>query len=207
MGCADAFFNSDSDGYNLLYQVTEMAGFKPWQGGATIFSVLSACQNIYGVASVTEEYLNEMPFLSVFYTTHFYDSSGDNDHYYTRIDDPGMIKLIQDWSRIGIRAVYDYDVTDEDKSNDIDIYTLLKTKEHSIIDGITNNVGEKYTKEEIEKAWNTVLEGYGINKDTYQSIMNIPPELLLECVNQINLYNGDVDSVQYKINEKRSSHA
>ena len=202
LGGAEALSNSGSDGSNLFYQAAQATGVKSIQGAATLYSALAAYQSNLRIADVTQSYIGENPLLTAFYTTHYYDLNSENGNYYSRIDDVGVIRLIQDWSWYGLSAVYD---ANDDNSKAF--LTRINDKRNEIIEKIYTKMDSKYTKMEIETAWNTLVDGNVSNPNTYSSIMDISPDLLIACVTQINQYTGkDVNSVQNEVNEKRSDH-
>ena len=61
-----------------------------------------------------------------------------------------------------------------------------------------------YTKEEIEKACNTLIYGSDSGKDTYDSILEIPTDLFTMCEEQMNDYLGEgVESIESEIQTHR----
>lgn len=104
-----------------------------------------------------------------------------------------MIRLVQEWSVNGIRAVYgkfdNYDAVD-DIANAYDSITE---------DLITQQSKLPYTEEEIRRACNTLIYGAGSGKDTYESIMDIPGDLFSRCIQQMNRHI-DIDTADKKYN-------
>ncbi len=177
----------ENDATNVVSEAADFADGKiPGSGyvkaGATLYSVLSNYQKNMELTDVTLKYLEENKTTSSFYTTHFYDPVWGklDDDYYCKIDDFGVIRLIQKWSQDGIGALSD------------EYVNIMSNNKESIVENVTKELaGKNYTEEEINKVWNTVFEGYSTKDDSYSSILEIPSDLFLEFLQQINYYSKE----------------
>ena len=109
------------------------------KAGATLYSVLSNYQKNMELTDVTLKYLEENKTTSSFYTTHFYDPVWGklDDDYYCKIDDFGVIRLIQKWSQKGIRALSD------------EYVDIMSQKKKNILENVTKEFAETgYTEED-----------------------------------------------------------
>lgn len=129
------------------------------------------------------ETLKDIERVLLFYNASSYDSqvSGQSQGHYVKLDDLKMIRLIQQWNAKGLSAVYGDDV-------------VIKITENysSILNDAIDNIGGE--SDEIEKAYNTIIYGAGyIGGETYDSILDIPDEIMRDCKDRINFYAGQVN--------------
>ena len=139
----------------------------------------------------------------------------ENDaNHYLQMDDSNITKLVENWSKNGIMALYE----DETVFDNVDSYydTILedlikdengkKNSEKEIIMNFLTGT-HIYKKEEIEKALNTLIYGSSSGKDTYDSIMEMPVDLYRMSTNEIDYYSGaDVADIWTEVQSKRSDY-
>ena len=139
----------------------------------------------------------------------------ENDaNHYLQMDDSNITKLVENWSKNGIMALYE----DETVFDNVDSYydTILEDlikdengKKNSDKEIIMNFLTGThiYTQEEIEKAVNTLIYGSNSGKDTYHSIMEMPADLYRMSVDEIDCYSGEgVASIFWEVQSKRSDY-
>lgn len=182
--------------------------------GITLYSAISGYSKDLEDINAEIEDLQDIQKVANFYTANSYNFIGSDDNYYIKIDDLNMIRLIQNWQTNGIQALYDNQevYNNLDKYYDVIIEDLVKeenAKNDSEWEHITNFVTSThiYTKEEIEKACNTLIYGSDSGKDTYDSILEIPTDLFTMCEEQMNDYlGGDVASIESEIQTHRMDY-
>ncbi|RKM57752.1 hypothetical protein D6856_13940 [Butyrivibrio sp. XB500-5] len=123
-----------------------------------------------------------------------------------KIDDYGTIRLIQRWNHEGISAVYENGSGDGSAQKE-----LLAGRINNMIDDTCRNMidpedkGYEEKREEIEKAYNTIIYGTGVD-NTYDSILDIPNDVMRDCEERIDMImnNKNEKTVVTAINEHRS---
>ncbi len=139
----------------------------------------------------------------------------ENDaNHYLQMDDSNITKLVENWSKNGIIALYDDKTvySDLDSYYDTMVEYLVKdengkkdTEKEIIMNFLTGT--HIYTQEEIEKGLDTLIYGSNSGKDTYDSIMDMPVDLYRMCVFQIDFFKGAyVADIWTEVQSKRSDY-
>lgn len=169
--------------------IKELLGKNPEivKGNKSFAKVLSAVMNYekqIGKINADIDTLKDIESVLLFYNTSCYDgqSSGDSQGHYVKLDDLKMIRLIQQWNLDGISAVYDSK-----------IYNYLEDNISTMVNKTKGNIDEDI-EGDIEKAYNTIMYGVGYSGgETFDSILDIPDNIMRDCKDQINYYAGQLN--------------
>ena len=166
--------------------------------GITLYDALLAYMDSYDDFVKTKEECEKGAYSSAFYTC-YYNTVDEKVKCYAKMDDLGIIRAIQNWSRDGLKTIY--------KETDMDI--IAKCAD-DIKTNIDTSLKGCYDQAVIDKAWNTILNGYSNDSDagTYMSILDIPEEVFSVCVLQINdeISKYSISDVQSTIATQRSDY-
>jgi hypothetical protein len=195
----DCILRSDSSNLStqISYLTDNSLSGKAISASTSLYNALLAYQNYCNDFNMTEEKYKEKGYSSSFYTCNYCDISDIGVNYYYKMDDLGMIRALQNWSRDGLNTVYNSDA----------MKVITKNKEE-IKTNIDNSLSD-YDQAVIDKAWNTILDGYNdSNADTYMSILDIPEDIFRTCIEQINesLKDTNYSNVQATIETQRSDY-
>ena len=181
---------------------------KSARGGATLYSAICEYNEKLEAIDDQIEDLKDIRSAATFYTVNKYNFISEKDNYYIKVDDLGMIRLIQNWDEKGITALYAGDIGDS-ITNQYESICEAVAKEndpetHVLYHFFANDL---YSEEEVKKACNTLIYGTNSGRDTYDSIMDIPEDLRAQCIEQINhVINEKAAGVEDTIKVHRSDY-
>ncbi|MCR4636678.1 MAG: hypothetical protein K5754_10605, partial [Butyrivibrio sp.] len=194
LSIADLLMRSDPS--NLVGQAADNIDNTVINLGASLYEALSDYQSYYDDSEMTKENWKGNAYSSAFYTCHYYNNVGGGGNYYLKMDDLGVIRAIQNWSKNGIDTVYKDEVV-----------TYITDNREIIEKAVNEELSNNYTTD-VNRALNTIIDGFSENGETYKSILDIPEEIFRVCIEQINdtLKFTDYTTVQAAIESQRSDY-
>lgn len=168
----------------------------------TLFNALDGLYSKLSGYHLEKELFGEISDTALSDTVMGYQCDG-KPYYYTKLNDYYRIKALKDWDKNGCSALYE---KDGDKA---EAYWGSLIENEDIVDNVRKNTTSfvfihHYTDEEIKAALNAIV--YGCNDPNhssgdYKSVRDIPNELRIACVNQLNINNDtDYGSVEDEYN-------